>query len=125
LGQALRPPNFNGDAALLEPDLRALLAVILIATGAVALPVVADARKAVRSAPPYTVRPRYYQPRYYGPRVYHYGQPGYSYRPPDSYSSERAACEARAQEEDPSGVYAGYPCWARMAFGRSGGGGRR
>ena len=36
------------------------------------------------------------------------------------------ACEARARHEDPTGRYAGFPCWAREAFGRgTQGGGRR
>jgi hypothetical protein len=129
LGQALRPPNFKGDAALWEPELRALLAIMLIASGAVALPVAADAGNAARSRQAHAVHPRYYQPRYYRPyrpRDY-YQQPGYAYRPGYNgyYSSEQAECERRAEAEDPSGMYAGYPCWARAAFGRSGGGGRR
>ena len=28
------------------------------------------------------------------------------------------ACEARARNEDPSGDFAGYPCWAREALAR-------
>jgi hypothetical protein len=28
------------------------------------------------------------------------------------------ACEARARHEDPSGDFAGYPCWAREALAR-------
>jgi hypothetical protein len=28
----------------------------------------------------------------------------------------------RAQNEDPSGQFAAYPCWARETFGRSSGG---
>jgi hypothetical protein len=27
-------------------------------------------------------------------------------------------CERRARAEDPTGQFAGYPCWAREAFGR-------
>ena len=37
---------------------------------------------------------------------------------PPSYSRERAVCEERAQAADRSGLFAGYPCWAREAFGR-------
>jgi hypothetical protein len=55
--------------------------------------------------------------------------PSYNYAPPNSYApppavSERLVCEERAQAADPSGLYAGYPCWAREAFGRGGSGGR-
>ncbi len=32
---------------------------------------------------------------------------------------DQRACEERAQHEDRSGSYAGMPCWAREAFGRS------
>jgi hypothetical protein len=45
------------------------------------------------------------------------------------YPGGNAVCEANAKHEDPSGVYAGYPCWAREAFGKgtqgNGNGGRR
>jgi hypothetical protein len=43
-----------------------------------------------------------------------------------TYSREEIECE-RAQHEDPSGIYAGYPCWAREALGsgRNGGGADR
>jgi hypothetical protein len=34
---------------------------------------------------------------------------------PRTYSREVVECE-RAQHEDPSGYYAGYPCWAREAL---------
>jgi hypothetical protein len=41
---------------------------------------------------------------------------------------QQVECE-RARHEDPSGVYAAYPCWAREVFGRGtqggGQGGRR
>ncbi len=43
----------------------------------------------------------------------------------DSYSRQDAVCEANAKHEDPTGVYAGYPCWAREAFGRGTQGGGR
>jgi hypothetical protein len=36
---------------------------------------------------------------------------------PRTYSREEVECE-RAEHEDPTGLYAGYPCWAREAFGR-------
>jgi hypothetical protein len=109
--------------------MRALLAASVVLAGAVALPAVSEARKDVRRGPAYGAhqrydQPRYYRPRYYQPRYYR-PQPGYAYRQPGYYSSEQAECERRARAEDPAGVYAGYPCWARSAFGRSGGGGRR
>ncbi|HXE87422.1 MAG TPA: hypothetical protein VN524_11590 [Hyphomicrobiaceae bacterium] len=55
--------------------------------------------------------------------------PSYSYAPPNYYApppaiSQRQVCEERAQAADPTGLYAGYPCWAREAFGRGGAGGR-
>ena len=36
------------------------------------------------------------------------------YAAPPSY--ERQVCASEAFEVDPSGQYAGYPCWARKAF---------
>ncbi|HEY1244045.1 MAG TPA: hypothetical protein VGF29_04355 [Hyphomicrobiaceae bacterium] len=119
--------------------MRALLAAAVILGGAVTLTGAADARKDVGGGPahgahqrydqPRYYRPRYHQPRYYRPRYhqprYYYRAPGYAYGQRGYYSSEQAECERRARAEDPSGVYAGYPCWAREAFGRSGGGSRR
>jgi hypothetical protein len=109
--------------------MRALLAAAVILGGAMALPGAADARKDVRGGPAYGAhhrydQPRHYQPRHYQPRRYD-PAPGYGYGPPGYYSSEQAECERRARADDPSGLYAGYPCWARSAFGRSGGGGGR
>lgn len=105
--------------------MRAVLAAVVIVSSSVALPGAADARKGIRSGHTYGAHTRYYQPRsyYYGQPGYD-RQPGYAYRQPNAYSSEQAACEARAQAEDPAGIYAGYPCWARSTFGR-GSGGRR
>ena len=42
------------------------------------------------------------------------------------YTSPRAqaVCEERARHEDPTGAFAGYPCWAREAFGRGSQNGR-
>ena len=31
---------------------------------------------------------------------------------------EREVCEERAEAEDRTGEFRGYPCWAREAFGR-------
>jgi len=50
--------------------------------------------------------------RYYAPNYYYYA-PYYYYSP--RVNSE---CERRARAEDPTGLYAGYPCWARETFGR-------
>jgi hypothetical protein len=36
---------------------------------------------------------------------------------PRAYTREQVECE-RAQHEDPTGLYAAYPCWARETFGR-------
>jgi hypothetical protein len=93
----------------LEGDMRLLLAIALILGATAALPDPADARKG-RRGPAY----------YYGPG-YYYGPPGNYYRqaPGLGYVPERQVCEERAFAEDPSGKYAGYPCWAREAFGRT------
>jgi len=40
----------------------------------------------------------------------------------DAALREQQVCEERAQAADPTGLYAGYPCWAREAFGRGAGG---
>jgi hypothetical protein len=40
-----------------------------------------------------------------------YDAAGPTYRP-----REQRVCEENAFEADPSGQYAGYPCWARKAF---------
>jgi hypothetical protein len=73
--------------------MRTLLAIVIFAGGIFALNSPADAaRKYKRSAK---------SPQYY------------SY-----YRSGNSACEARARHEDPTGVYKGFPCWAREAFGR-------
>jgi hypothetical protein len=58
------------------------------------------------------------------PGSYYYAPPGYSYAPPSAAFRERQICEERARAEDPSGQYAGYPCWARETFGRGSSGGR-
>ena len=45
-----------------------------------------------------------------------------------SYPRADSACELRAQHADRTGVYRGYPCWAREALGQGtlgGGRGRR
>ena len=35
-----------------------------------------------------------------------------------SYQPVDVACEDRARNEDPTGQYASYPCWAREAFAK-------
>lgn len=47
------------------------------------------------------------------------GKPYYRYDYAPRVDSE---CERRARAEDPTGRYAGFPCWAREAFGRGGSG---
>jgi|SoiMethySBSTD1v2_1073268.scaffolds.fasta_scaffold683751_2 hypothetical protein len=37
---------------------------------------------------------------------------------PRSDQRQRVECE-RARQEDPTGEFAGFPCWAREAFGRA------
>ncbi len=48
---------------------------------------------------------------------YYYNAPRYYYAP-----RVESECQRRARAEDPSGQYAGYPCWARESFGRGGSG---
>jgi hypothetical protein len=80
--------------------MRTPIAIVLFAGGILALNSPADAaRKYKRSTKP----------------AQHY-----SY-----YRNEDPACEARARHEDPTGVYAGFPCWAREAFARGTQGGGR
>jgi hypothetical protein len=61
--------------------------------------------------------------RYYNsPKTYFYNTPKtYLYSAPRVESE----CQRRAQAEDPTGQYAGYPCWAREIFGRGQSGGGR
>lgn len=49
----------------------------------------------------------------------YYYAPNYTYAP-----RGESECERRARAEDPTGLYAGYPCWARETFGRGQSGGR-
>jgi hypothetical protein len=79
--------------------MRTLLAFVLFAGGIFALNAPADAaRNYKRSAK----SPQYYY-----------------------YRSRASVCEERARAEDPTGVYASFPCWAREAFGRGTQGGGR
>jgi hypothetical protein len=81
--------------------MRALLATLVALSGVLAVTSTADAARKYRRAP--------------GP-PYYYAPPNNYYAPPAI--SERQVCEERAFAADPSGQYAGYPCWAREAFGR-------
>jgi hypothetical protein len=74
--------------------MRTLLATAIVLGSIFARSPTADAGKAKRNA-----RPSYY-----------YVPPAYSRR-------EQVECE-RARNEDPSGRFAGYPCWAREIFAR-------
>jgi hypothetical protein len=94
-----------------SPAIAPLLATATVLAGVVALATAAEARKQQR----YYYQPRAYQPYYYRP-------PATSYRSPRGYSWDRMVCEERAFAADPTGQYAGYPCWAREAFGRTPGG---
>ena len=88
--------------------MRTLLAT-LVALGSISAPTsTADAAHRAKRVP--------------GP-PYYYAPPSY-YAPPPAALREQEVCEERAQAADPSGLYAGYPCWAREAFGRGGSGGR-
>ena len=76
--------------------MRALLAVLIFVSGLFAAESTADAaRRSKRSA-----------------------QPPYYFAPPSSNLREQSLCEERAQNSDPAGRYAGYPCWAREVFSR-------
>lgn len=76
--------------------MRTLLSIAMVMGGIFALDSAANAgRKAKRSTQP----------------------PYYAVQPPQQLR-EQLLCEERAQNEDPSGKYAGYPCWAREMFGR-------
>jgi hypothetical protein len=44
----------------------------------------------------------------------HTANPYYAAQP--SYGLTEQVCKEEAFEADPSGQYAGYPCWARKAF---------
>jgi hypothetical protein len=47
----------------------------------------------------------------------------YNYAPKYYYAPRgESECQRRARAEDPTGLYAGYPCWARESFGRGGSG---
>jgi hypothetical protein len=72
--------------------MRTLLAIVIFASGVLALDSPADAaRKSKRGA-----------------------KPAYSHQP----KKVDLACEERARHEDPTGDFASYPCWAREAFAR-------
>jgi hypothetical protein len=104
--QSLGTCRLIGPQQLQEPNMRTLLAFAIVTSGVFALSQAADAaRKYKRSAEP----------------SYSYGYGAYQ-----RYSREQVECE-RARHEDPAGVYAGYPCWAREAFsaGSNRGGTRR
>ena len=83
--------------------MRTLLAIALLACGILALHTPANSADAVKKP---GAKPRSH----------------YATAQPRTYSREEVECE-RAQHEDPTGLYAGYPCWAREAFGRGKNGG--
>jgi hypothetical protein len=82
-----------------------LLAIALVLVGASASEAQQRTRAKRTYAPTY-----YYVPKYYNPPRYYYAPRGES------------ECQRRARAEDPTGLYAGYPCWARESFGRGGSG---
>lgn len=79
--------------------MRTLLAILMLLVGT-----------SVLDAAPRSKAKRYYYAPYASPYIYGYGRRGES------------ECERRARAEDPTGLYAGYPCWARETFGRGGSG---
>jgi hypothetical protein len=77
--------------------MRAILAIAIAAAGIVSLSPATDAREPRRGARPPS---------------------SYYYVPPSPDRREQAICEERAENADPGGRYAGYPCWARGTFSR-------
>jgi len=76
--------------------MRVLLVIVVSVGGLLSLHSSVDARESRRSA-----------------------QPPYYVVPPSSYNlREQALCEERAENSDPAGRFAGYPCWARETFSR-------
>jgi len=75
--------------------MRPLLAFLIAASGSLSALSTADARELRRSP-----------------------QPPYDTAPPSSNPRAQSLCEERAQNSDPAGRYAGYPCWARETFSR-------
>jgi len=86
--------------------MRTLLAALIALGSIAALTSNADAARRAKRVP--------------GP-PYYYAPPN-AYAPPPAALREQQVCEERAFAADPSGLYAGYPCWAREAFGRGGSG---
>jgi hypothetical protein len=88
--------------------MRTLFAIALLAGGIVVLLASADPADAAKktnataSAKKKSVKPR--------------TQTTSNGQPRAAYAREEVECE-RARNEDPSGLYAGYPCWAREAMG--------
>jgi hypothetical protein len=87
--------------------MRILLAFAVLAGGVVALDTPADAARKRTAKQPY--------------KSSYAAKPRYQYQ---DYR-EQVECE-RARNEDPTGEFASYPCWARETFarGRRGGGDR-
>jgi hypothetical protein len=79
--------------------MRTLLAIAMLAGGILSLDVSADSAEPAKKR---SVKSRTYA----------------TAAQPRTYSREEVECE-RAQHEDPTAAYAGYPCWAREVFGRS------
>jgi hypothetical protein len=77
--------------------MRTLMAAALLASAVLVLHTPADSADAAKKR---TVKPRAYAAQ---PRV---------------FSREDVECE-RARHEDPTGLYASLPCWARETFGGS------
>lgn len=73
--------------------MRTLLAIMMVLVGT-----------SVLDAAPRGKAKRYYYAPYANP---------YGYAP-----RGESECQRRARAEDPTGLYAGYPCWARESFGR-------
>ncbi len=92
--------------------MRTLLATLIALGSVLALTSSADAARKYRRGPGPSLGPSYY-----------YAPPSYN-APQSSALRDRIVCEERAQAADPSGQFAGYPCWARETFGRGQQGGR-
>jgi hypothetical protein len=94
-----------GPQQLQEPNMRTLLAVTIVMSSVLAVSAAADAAHKYR-------------------RSAERSSDDYAYGAYPRFSREQVECE-RARHEDPTGLYGGYPCWARDAFGSGSNRGRR
>ena len=92
------PSNIRELAITRGACMRIFFAVVIAVGGILVSHSTADARESRRSPQP----------------------PQYNAPPSSAQQQEQAVCEERAQNADPAGIYAGYPCWAQESFSRRG-----